>query len=155
MRKLERQCQSTSELIPVEDVDMHAAFQTFHENVSAIAKGATKMLELWKPTYDSWLKIEPEIQDTYDRWLQVEPEKREELLMHEKHLINIGVAVHFLESIAIDLAKVDFESICDRNHGDLDRPYANVTHFVPCCGAPFQKPPPKKKQKKTLGVRAV
>ena len=85
MGKLERQCQSTSELIPVEDVDMHAAFQTFHENVSAIAKGTTKMLESWKPTYDSWLKIEPEIQDTYDRWLQVEPEKREELLMHEKY----------------------------------------------------------------------
>jgi hypothetical protein len=133
MRKLERQCQSTSELIPVEDVDMHAAFQTFHENVSAIAKGATKMLELWKPTYDSWLKIEPEIQDTYDRWLQVEPEKREELLMHEKHLINIGVAVHFLESIAIDLAKVDFEWIISFKLGALQLKWTKKNRTCVVC----------------------
>jgi hypothetical protein len=119
LRKLERQCQSTYELIPAEDVDMHAAFQTFHKNVSAIAKGATKMLELWKPTYDSWLKIEPEVLHTYDRWLQVEPEKREDLLMHEKHLINIGVAVHFLKSIVLDLTKVDFVWIISFKLGDL------------------------------------
>jgi hypothetical protein len=132
MRELERQCQSTSELIPVEDKDMHAAFQTFHENVSAIAKGAKQMLESWKPTYDSWLKIEPEIQDTYERWLQVEPEKREELLMHEKHLINIGVAVQFLESIAIDLAKVDFEWIIMFKLGNLQLKWAkkNMTCVV-------------------------
>jgi len=133
MGKLERQCQRTSELIPVEDVHMHAAFQTFHENVSAIANGATKMLELWKPTYDSWLKIEPEIQDTYDRWLKVEPEKREELLMHEKHLINIGVAVHFLESIAIDLAKVDFEWIIMFKLGNLQLKWAKKNRTCVVC----------------------
>jgi hypothetical protein len=133
MRNLERQCQSTSELIPVEDVDMHVAFQTFHKNVSAIAKGATKMLEGWKPTYDSWLKIEPEIHDTYDRWLQVEPEKREELLMHEKHLINIGVAVHFLESIAIDLAQVDFEWIIMFKLGNLQLKWAKKNRTCVVC----------------------
>ena len=48
IRKLERLCQSTYELIPPEDVGLHTAFQTFHNNVSAIAKDATKMLDLWE-----------------------------------------------------------------------------------------------------------
>jgi hypothetical protein len=119
MRKLERQCQSTYELILVEDIDFRVVFQSFHSHVSVMVKEHTKMLELWKPTYDNWLKIEPEVQDTYDRWLKVEPEKREDLLMHEKHLLNIGVAVHFLESIVIDLTKVDFEWIIRFKLGDL------------------------------------
>jgi len=119
MRKLERDCQRTYELIPVENVDMRAAFQTFHNNVSAIAKDAARVLELWKTIHDSWLKIEPEVQDTYDRWSKVEPEKREDLLMHEKHLINVGVAVQFLESIVIDLTKVDFVWIVRFKLGDL------------------------------------
>jgi hypothetical protein len=119
MRKLERKCQSTYELIPVENVDMRAAFLTFHKNVSAIAEDATKVLELWKPIDDSWLKIEPKVQETYDRWSKVEPEKREELLMHEKYLINIGGAVHFLKSIVIDLTKVDFVWIVRFKLGDL------------------------------------
>jgi len=119
MRKLERQCQRTSELIPVEDVDTRAAFQTFHENVSAIAKDATKVLEGWKPTYDSWLTIEPGVQATYKRWLEVEPEKREDLLMHEKYLINMRGAVHFLEKIVFDLTKVDFVWIIRFKLGDL------------------------------------
>jgi hypothetical protein len=131
MRKLERQCQSTSEVIPVEDVDTRAAFQTFHENVSAIVHG--EMLELWKPTYDSWLKIEPGVQDTYKRWLEADPEKREDLLMHEKLLINIGVAVHFLESIAIDLAKVDFEWIISFKLGNLQLKWTEKNRVCVVC----------------------
>lgn len=131
MRKLERDCQRTYELIPVEDVDMRAAFQTFHKNVSAVAHG--KMLELWKPTYDSWLKIEPEVQDTYDRWSQVEPEKREDLLVHEKHLINIGAAVHFLESLFIDLTKVDFVWIIRFKLGDLQLKWSKKDRTCVVC----------------------
>ena len=119
IRKLERQCQITYELIPVEDVDLRIQFQRFHSNVSAIAKDTTKMLELWDQTYDSWLKIEPGVQLTYDSWLKVEPEKREDLLMQTKHLLNIGVLVHFLESIAIDLKMVDFEWIISFKIGDV------------------------------------
>jgi hypothetical protein len=133
MRKLERDCQRTYELIPVEDVDMRAAFQTFHKNVSAIAEDATKVLELWKPTDDSWLKIEPEVQDTYDRWSKVEPEKREDLLMHEKYLINIGAAVHFLESIVIDLTKVDFVWIIRFKLGDLQLKWSEKDRTCVVC----------------------
>ena len=39
--------------------------------------------------------------------------------MQTKHLLNIGVLVHFLESIAIDLAKVDFEWIVRFKLGNL------------------------------------
>ena len=119
MRKLERDCESTYGLIPLEDVDLRVAFQTFHNNVRAIVKDTTKMLDLWEQTYDSWLKIEPGVQLTYDSWLKVEPEKREDLLMQTKHLLNIGVLVHFLESIAIDLTKVDFEWIVRFKLGNL------------------------------------
>ena len=111
MRKLERDCERTYGLIPPEDVDLCVAFQKFHNNVRAIVKDTTKMLDLWEQTYDSWFQIEPEVEHTYDNWLKVEPDKREDLLMHTKHLLNIGVLVHFLDSVTIDLAKVEFEWI--------------------------------------------
>ena len=122
MRELERKCQSTYELIPPEDVVLRVAFRTFHNNVSATAKDTAKMLELWKHTYDSWLKIEPGVQHTYDSWLKIEPtapDEHEDLLMHTKHLLNIGVIVHFLESIVIDLAKLDFVWLVTFKLGDL------------------------------------
>ena len=133
IRKLERQCQITYELIPVEDIDLRIEFQRFRSNVSAIAKDATKMLELWDQTYDSWLKIEPGVQHTYDSWLKVETGKREDLLMHTKHLLNIGVAVHFLVSIAIDLKKVDFEWIVSFKIGDVQLKWAKKDRTCVVC----------------------
>ena len=107
MRMLERECQRIYELIPEEDVDMRAAFETFHIIVSANAKDATKMLDLWEHTYDSWLEIEPE-----------EPNEPHETLMHINRLLNIGGYVHFLKLIAIDLAKFDFVWIVHFKFGD-------------------------------------
>ena len=133
IRKLERQCQITYELIPVEDIDLRIEFQRFRSNVSAIAKDATKMLELWKQTYDSWLKIGSEVKDIYESWLKVEPEKREDLLIHNAHLLNIGVSVHFLENIAIDLAKVDFEWIVRFKVGDLQLNWAKKDRMCVVC----------------------
>jgi hypothetical protein len=104
---LERECQRIYELIPDEDVVMRAAFETFHSNVSAIAKDATKMLELWEHTYDSCLEIEPK-----------EPDEREKTLIHTNRLLNIGGYVHFLESIAIDLAQFDFVWVVEFKFGD-------------------------------------
>ena len=86
MRMLERECQSTYELIPTEDVDLRTAFHTFHNHVSAIVKDTTKMLGLWKHTYDSWLEIEPEERDITDK-----------TLIHIKYLLNISEKSTFFE----------------------------------------------------------
>ena len=107
LRRLERECERTYELIPGEDVDMHAAFQTFLRNVSAIAKDATQMLELWEDTHDSWLEIEPEELDVTD-----------ETLIHIKYLLNISGKVHFLKAIVLDLSKYDFVWIVVFNFRD-------------------------------------
>ena len=133
IRKLERQCQITYELIPVEDKDFRFEFQRFRSNVSAIAKDTTKMLELWKVTYDSWLKIGSEVQHTYDSWLKVETDKREDLLIHTAYLLNIGVGVHFLVSIAIDLKKVDFEWIVSFKIGDVQLNWAKKDRTCVVC----------------------
>jgi hypothetical protein len=53
--------------------------------------------------------------------------------MHEKHLINIGVAVHFLESIAIDLAKVDFEWIISFKLGALQLKWTKKNRTCVVC----------------------
>ena len=102
IRKLERLCQRTYELIPPEDVSIHTVFQIFHRNVSAIAKDVTKMLELWEHTYDSWLKIEPD-----------EPDVTDETLIHTKYLLDIREEVHFLDLITIDLAQYDYPWIIE------------------------------------------
>ena len=46
MRQLERECQSTYEVIPVEDIELRVAFHTFHNNVSDMVKDTRKMQRL-------------------------------------------------------------------------------------------------------------
>lgn len=100
MRQLERECQSTYEVIPVEDVELRTAFHTFHNNVSDLVKDTGKMRRLWDHTYNIWLKIEREKSDV-----------TEETSIHIKYLLNVGNKVHFLNVMytePFDLAPYDF-----------------------------------------------